>query len=205
MDPIPRDRIAEAVEILVRAFDEDPFFRFLAPGRAERAALVGEVMRANLEVAAELGLARGRVNGAVRGVCLWYPPRAYPPPARATLRARGAAVARTLGRWVREGRARPRALTRALRVDALMKEAHPEAPFYYLEVLGVDPRHHGRGHGGALMRAALAEADRDRRIAVLETSKPANLGFYRRYGFEIVQATHLEGGPPVWTMRRAPA
>jgi len=205
MQPIPPARHPEAVDLLVRAFDEEPYFRFLAPGGAERAALVGEVMRASLEIAASVGLARGLVDGDVRGVCLFYPPGAYPPPARATLAARGAAVARTLRRWARARRVDARVLAQALRMDALLGEAHPPEPYGYLQVLGVDPRWHGRGLGSALMREVAARADRDRRPAILETGKPENVGFYRRFGFEIVRATQLESGPPVWTMRREPA
>lgn len=205
LDPIVAERFDEAVAVLVAAFDEDPFFRYLAPQAAERALLVGEVMRSNLDVARSQGVARGEVTGSVDGVCLWFPPGTYPAPITATLGAR----LRAVGRALRPGRGAPRGLgdviVRALRMSALLDEAHPAEPYGYLQVLGVSPHRQGQGVGGRMMRAALADADREGVVSFLETSKPANLTFYRRFGFEIVRATRLGGSPPVWTMRRAPA
>jgi hypothetical protein len=50
-------------------------------------------------------------------------------------------------------------------------------------------------------------ADRDGVSCHLETADPANVAFYRGFGFDVVDAA-LEvipgGGPTVTTMRRAP-
>lgn len=202
LSPIDKSRFAEAVDLLVAAFDEDPFFRFLAPDDDERGALIRGVMRSNLEIAGVQGVARGAVGGSIDGVCLWFPPATYPPPASATLVARGRAVTQALGQIGRR-RTMAAVIARALRMAALMDEAHPPEPYYYLQVLGVRPDRQGHGVGGAMMRAAVAQADRERRVSILETSKPANVPFYRRFGFEVVRATRLGlGSPPVWTMRR---
>lgn len=205
MQPLDRARHPEATALLVRAFDEDPFFRYLAPEPAAREAMLEAVMRSNVAIAHAAGRAQGIVEGSdVRAVCLGFPPGTYPPPPWRTLGARAASVLNALRR---PGGARllGSVLGRALRMDALMADAHPRDPFHYLLVLAVDPRWQGHGHGGAAMRAVIGEADRRGCPAILETSKPANVGFYRRFGFEIVRATRVDGSPPVWTMRRAPA
>jgi hypothetical protein len=40
--------------------------------------------------------------------------------------------------------------------------------------------------------------------AYLETQKPENLAFYAKHGFTVADEVHLDGSPPVWTMRREP-
>lgn len=69
----------------------------------------------------------------------------------------------------------------------------------------VDPNHHGRGAGHALMDAAVArlreDGFREARLWVLEDNAPARR-FYERYGFVTDGARHLfqvrpPDGPPV--------
>jgi ribosomal protein S18 acetylase RimI-like enzyme len=197
-----------SLDLLVRAFDDDPFFRFLMPDRDRRAALVREVMRSNLDVAIPNGFTRvtdgGANEGDLRGLCVWMPPHAYPPSALSVLSARGAAVARTVARMIATRRTDFPVISHALRIADLMDEAHPPQPYYYLQVLAVDPRWHGRGIGSSILREILAEADRDGALAVLETAKELNVQLYRRHGFEIARTTVLRSGPPMWTMFRTP-
>ena len=62
----------------------------------------------------------------------------------------------------------------------------------------------------ALHRAPLLAAESRlpwryrRRVVPLETSSEANLRFYGRLGFEVVDEVRIEAGPPVWAMLRAP-
>jgi ribosomal protein S18 acetylase RimI-like enzyme len=41
-------------------------------------------------------------------------------------------------------------------------------------------------------------------VVYLETGKEANVGYYERYGFEVVarQAPVFDGGPVMWRLRR---
>ena len=205
MDDLTRGDREAAVALLTEAFDSDPFFRFLAPEDAERERLIGEVMRGNFELALGAGMAFGvRGDGDVEGVCLWFGPGSYPPPAWRAVIARGGSVARTVLRWIgAPSKARPEMVTSALRIETLMDEAHPEAPYWYLQVLGVDPRRQGRGLGSRMLRDALAMADDAGVLSVLETSKPANLRVYERFGFRITRTNRIDGSPPIWTMQRA--
>jgi hypothetical protein len=64
-----------------------------------------------------------------------------------------------------------------------------------------------RSPRGRLVRPINERADRDGVSCHLETADPANVAFYRGFGFDVVDAA-LEvipgGGPTVTTMRRAP-
>ena len=49
----------------------------------------------------------------------------------------------------------------------------------------------------------LEVADREGVDCYLETQKPENLAYYRRFGYEVVEELQpVAGGPPLWTMRR---
>jgi hypothetical protein len=51
----------------------------------------------------------------------------------------------------------------------------------------------------------LAACDRTGVDAWLETATAANVGYYRRFGFEVVREVDLpDGGPQCWLLRRAP-
>ena len=83
------------------------------------------------------------------------------------------------------------------------QKRHPEEPHYYLFTIGTRRSARGRGVGGALMRAVLDKCDAERMPAYLESSNIANLPFYRRHGFEVVDELKLVmGGPTLWLMSR---
>ncbi|MFF9052012.1 GNAT family N-acetyltransferase [Streptomyces erythrochromogenes] len=89
-------------------------------------------------------------------------------------------------------------------VEEAAKHA-PTEPHWYLAVVGADPAARGRGHGAALLRSGLAQADAAGLPVYLESSKPDNLPFYQHFGFSVLGEARLPGGgPALWAMRRAP-
>jgi ribosomal protein S18 acetylase RimI-like enzyme len=86
-----------------------------------------------------------------------------------------------------------------------MGEYHPTEPHWYLPLIGVDPARQGRGYGSALLRHALAVADRDKLPAYLEATSPNNRRLYERYGFESIGEIQHADSPPMWPMLRKPA
>jgi GNAT superfamily N-acetyltransferase len=88
---------------------------------------------------------------------------------------------------------------------ATLDKAHPdEQRHYYLGILGTDPGHQGKGLGSAAMQPVLDRCDREGLGAYLESSKEANIPFYRRHGFEVTGEVHMPDGPPLWPMWRDP-
>lgn len=67
-----------------------------------------------------------------------------------------------------------------------MNRFHPYEPCWYLAILGVDPAQQNRGYGSTLIQKVLNNCDRHDRLAYLESSSPANIPFYRKHGFEVV-------------------
>ncbi|MGL4543643.1 MAG: GNAT family N-acetyltransferase, partial [Polymorphobacter sp.] len=97
------------------------------------------------------------------------------------------------------------ALPRALRLQGLMDAHHARLPHWYLAFLGCDPRHQGRGYGGAAVRARLAQCDAAGLPAALETATESNLPIYTALGFRITDSFKLADGPQFWAMWRDPA
>lgn len=128
----------------------------------------------------------------------------------------GAALWALPGRWRESGRETvgllrltlpgvlPR-LPRVLRGLGQVELRHPAERHLYLAVLGVEPDRQGQGVGSALIRPGLDLCDRERLPAYLETGKEANLAFYGRHGFAVVDRIELPKGPPVWFLWREPS
>lgn len=98
------------------------------------------------------------------------------------------------------------ALPRGLKVQGGIDAHRPGGRFWYLHYVGVRPDHQGKGHGGRIIRAQTAAADREGVPCWLETATPANVALYERLGF----VTQVEwdvpgGGPHFWGMMRPAA
>ncbi|MEA5449580.1 GNAT family N-acetyltransferase [Leptolyngbya sp. CCNP1308] len=85
-----------------------------------------------------------------------------------------------------------------------MGHYHPLQPHWYLSLLAVEPAHQRQGHGSALMQPILAQCDRDQLPAYVESSKPDNIPFYQRHGFELLGTIQAGGSPPLFPMLRPP-
>lgn len=85
-----------------------------------------------------------------------------------------------------------------------MTARHPHDEHWYLMILGTDALFQGRGVGRALMEPVLARADELGVPAYLETQKEANLAYYQRFGFDVVEKFSVDDSPALWRMQRAP-
>lgn len=92
-----------------------------------------------------------------------------------------------------------------LRVQSFLGGKHPTKPHYYLFSIASLPEMRGQGIGSALMTPMTARFDEQQVGAYLENSRSANLPFYRRHGFEVMEQVQLPGdGPTMWLMWREP-
>ncbi len=98
-----------------------------------------------------------------------------------------------------------KAARNAFRIDDLMTRKHPSTPHYYLFAIATRADCRGKGLGGQLMRASLERVDAEGQAAYLENSKQDNIGFYRHFGFEVVEELRAaDGAPPLFLMWRDP-
>lgn len=85
-----------------------------------------------------------------------------------------------------------------------MARYHPDEPCRHLAFIAVDPARQGKGLGAALLEEGLRHCDRDGIPAYLESTNPANLSLYRRYGFEQIGLIEADSAPSLFPMLRPP-
>jgi len=93
-------------------------------------------------------------------------------------------------------------LGKVSRFEREVKSRWPKEPHWYLSILSISPESQGKGHGSALMRPGLERIDAGGAPAYLETQRERNVGFYERFGFELVEKLMIDGELPIWLMYR---
>ncbi len=180
--------------MLARAFLPDPAWRWVIPDEQQRGAVLGWLFLKGLEVSsADLWTTEGELLGVSR----WVPPGRGAPPI-------GALLATSLAIPVRFRGSTRRFFGYGRSIGAFRKRLQPGGS-WYLDGIGVDPGHQGRGVGGALMWPGLEGADRVHAAVFLLTNEPRNLPFYARFGFDVAGEEETPpGGPVTWAMTRRP-
>jgi ribosomal protein S18 acetylase RimI-like enzyme len=174
------------MDVIVLAFSADPFVRWIYPDPSRYLRHSPAYFRGLGGRAFEHGTAYATVE--MEGAALWLPPGVHP-----GIQALESLVQQTVDEPSRS------------ELLAVVNEAggyHPEEDHWYLPLIGVDPAQQGRGFGGALMGHALVPCDRDSIPAYLESTNPANIPLYQRYGFELLGKIQVGSSPTMFPMLR---
>lgn len=182
------EELPRAVAVIVAAFLTDPPARFAWPSPHDYLQAMPLATREFAGSCFEHGTAY--VSSDFSGAALWLPPGVQP---------NGEALERVF-----RDTAEREHLDDLLATFEKMDQSHPRQPHWYLPQIGVDPNAQGRGIGGELMRHALARCDQEQALAYLEASKPENIPFYQRYGFEVIGEIRIGAAPVVTPMLRPP-
>lgn len=176
---------------LAFAFQEDPVFRWIVPDSAHRRQRLPDVFAAFADL--YLPYEETYLAGGGLGAALWAPPGG-PPFSTEQLETLGERLSTVLGDDA----------GRALELDAILAEHHPEQPAFYLQFMGVRPNQQGRGLGSQLLRTVLDVCDADHTPAYLEATSPDNRRLYERHNFGTFARVDLPSGPSLWAMWRDP-
>lgn len=201
IDQVPTTRRAGAADrgelcaVLSAAFLDDPVMAWCYPDAGARRALLPGLFDAFADAFARHDETyAATVDGAIAGVAMWAPSGVaaiHDDDAEAfgarMIELSGAAMAR-MG-----------ALTE------IFEATHPHEAAWYLQFLGVEPAHQGKGIGSRLLRAVLAEADQAGQAAYLEATCLRNRALYERHGFACMGDLVLPDGPTAYAMWRDPA
>ena len=70
-----------------------------------------------------------------------------------------------------------------------------QAPFrhMYLQTIGVDPQHQGKGFADKLIKPMLNRLDEERLPCYLDTLDAKNVGIYEHLGFKLVNESIIPG------------
>ena len=187
------------VAALARAFYDDPLFGYFVPDPVSQCKGLLTFMGASVADAKQFGeIWIARTGGKIACGAVWLPPGAYPRGVRRDLMT----YLRTLPTLVHCGRRLGRAVALLTAVDKVHHEIHE--PHYYLAILGTDPEFQRAGAAGAALAPVLERCDTEGLPAYLETQKEANIAYYARHRFELVQKIEIAGCPPIWTLFRQP-
>lgn len=184
------DRLAVA---LARAFHDDPVTRWVYASERRRPHWSTRFFGWQLRRLMSQDVSWTTEDGA-GGAALWALPDRWREDAGDTVKLLALTLPGVLPR-----------LPRVLRGLGQVELRHPSERHLYLAVLGVEPSRQGQGVGSQLIRPGLDLCDHERLPAYLETGKEANLAFYGRHGFRVVDRLDLPKGPPVWFLWREPA
>ena len=187
---------AEAGMVIAASHADYPGFRHVFPEEKARHRALGPFMVATARDAAAHGHGLIAHSGGIVGVALWMPPGAFPLSGARKLRMTPSLLRMTLivGGDIR----------RFAQLGSALERAHPPEPSWYLQAMGVHPRVQRQGAGSRLMTAGIALADEDHLPCYLQTSEPANVQYYERFGFELIQPAieTYPGGPTYLGMKR---
>lgn len=179
---------------LARAFHDDPVMTYLAPAGPEWERRAARFFLAGARHGLHLGDGNVWTATGFEAAAVWAPPGQWKETPSSILRAMPA----TLSFF------RRRVLV-ALSLLNRMESAHPAAPeHWYLNFLGADPDHQGKGYGAALIGPGLERCDTEGIPAYLVSSKFSNVAFYARHGFEERDPIVIDGGPTLYPMWREP-
>ena len=183
-------RLDPSIEALAAAFVTNPLhISAFGPDRLDRTRFFFRVgLRHMFTGSAFVALDGGEIVGYVHfntsPLCL-PPPEALPAFAAEHLRPLEDAVPRVIewfARWARRD---------------------PKEPHSHLGPIGVVPACQRQGVGRALMNRYVEHLDGEKIEGYLETDKPVNVDFYKKFGFAVVHEEKVIG-VPTWYMRRQP-
>jgi GNAT superfamily N-acetyltransferase len=191
---LTKDQVKPAAEMMARAFQDYPLSAFFHPDPFER-------MRRGVQVYIPLlryGIQSGEVyatSSNLEGVAVWLPHDR---------------VQRTLWRNIRSGNfsvlfrrggnSRPQAFHE---YSTAVRKRRAPVPHLYLQLLGVDPAHQGRGYSSLLLRAMFIKIDKEGLPCFLETQAEKNVGIYEHLGFRVVEEGIVPGSNvKSWAMLR---
>ena len=184
-----QDEQRSVCDVLGRAFFDDPVAAYLFPDAKTRSERYARFAGIAIDAFADSVLVM--TEPEIRTGAIWQAPR----PAALGFARQIRVLAKLVG-LTRSG------LRRAARLGELMSRHHLREPHWYLAVLGTDPDAQRTGLASAVIAPVLERCDRERVPAYLESSKAANIPFYNKHGFEVVDELRIPGGPSLWPMVR---
>jgi ribosomal protein S18 acetylase RimI-like enzyme len=179
---------ASVIDALKLAFAADPAVRWVWPDPQKYLSHFSSFARAFGGKA--FSNKSAHYAGNYSGAALWLPPNVHPDVDQliSLLESTGSDAAKKDGPEIFER----------------MSSYHPNEPHWYLPLLGVDPLHHGKGLGSALLQHALVICDQDNKYAYLESSNLRNIPLYERHGFELLGTIQVNTSPSIFPMLRKP-
>jgi GNAT superfamily N-acetyltransferase len=196
---LEKKHVKAASLMLARAFREDPIEKYAFPelgGEDPRMPYAFELM---IRIGLKYGYAL-TTSPRLEGAAVWARIKTPEYPLWRMLLAGAMLPAMRMGR---EAGRRMQVFSSGLETKhrEIIGDTH-----WYLQLLGVDPEHQGKGYAGRLLRERLTRIDEEGLACYLETELAKNVPLYEHFGFRTVEEYPVPGTPlRMWLMLRKPA
>jgi ribosomal protein S18 acetylase RimI-like enzyme len=190
--------LVRGVEVLVRAFREDPLTHYFFPPCDNWEELVSKYFAFRLR----FGIKYGEVYATspeIEGLAAWFAPGKSDMTTFRLMRVGGMAFSREMGPSILER------MNLISEYTSKMRKQHVLEPHWHLFPIAVNPEFQGKGHASTLMKPMLAKIAEQERPCYLETQKEKNVSLYEHYGFEVIHTDVIPGiDMKHWGMIKAP-
>jgi ribosomal protein S18 acetylase RimI-like enzyme len=173
---------------LAEAFFDDPLFVWQFPDDSARPRILRGMFA---HVAEYVYLPAGVSSVCENGAALWQPPGARLDKQPVDPERVAAFVKAVEGN-----------VERLMSLFAVLDQAHPKEPHWYLPLIGVHPAAQGNGIGSRLLDHTLRDIDAQGAAAYLEATSFRNASLYARHGFEVIGELRAADSPPLFPMWR---
>ncbi len=195
---IQKKDLAKCAEVSTRAFLDDPALKYQMGGKTPSY----RQLKNYFDVIFQTGFAYYGFfapSEKIEGVIGLLPPNTDSVPPMEFLLRGGWKMPLTVCRGLLGRLEKYEAHSLAIRKNANAMDA------WYVMMLAVDPEQQGKGFGAKMLRAFLAEMDKQGTGCYLETHKIVNTEIYQHFGFEIVNIdTVPDGTDTQYAMLRKP-
>lgn len=185
---VTKENFDSLVSLLVLSFATDPVARWMYPSAQKYLDNFPDFVRTFANKAFDFETVYSLDD--YLGVAIWFPPNTQPD---------SDAVVAFIQQTVS-----PQQQEEIFAMFGDMERYHPNEPYWYLAVLGVDPFHQKKGYGAALLNHQLSLCDRNQEIAYLESSTLQQVSFYEKYGFQCIGTIQAGKSPTIFPMVRHP-
>ena len=191
--------VPRAREVLRDAFRHDPVWNRLFEGQNRKEARLSAFFETPIRYCLHYGQVAA-TSEELEGVAAWVPGQHAGMSPWRMIRS-GA-----LGCGMRIGMSVMRKMAPAFTpIERDRRERMRGKAFIYLQIIGVAAQHQGKGFGGRLLRAIIAESEQTGHDLYLETETEGNVRLYERFGFRVIKELILPGlDLPMWEMVREP-
>jgi len=194
---LDKTQVRAAGEVLGRALQDDPVSVYDIPDEEKRHAS----MKYIFQMTSCLGVKYGETHATslnFEGVSVWLP---YINKKYKLIVNIGCLLKAKVYKMGREASKRIKPIEEH---STMVHREFAHGDHWYLQTLGVEPAHQGKGYGSLLMEYMLEKIDTTNPLPVfLETSTEINVKFYKRFGFEVVREEIIPGtGVKQWYLLR---
>ena len=193
---ISRPEAKQAAGALAKAFFEYPLLKYYYPADAKRKKITYYFVASSVFSGTKSGeVYSTSIN--MEGVAVWISSDQYPRSMMDSIRSIPLSISYGL---FRHGIYKMKGVGDY--IDSVKERLAP-ARHMFLQTLGVDPEHQGKGYAGKLLTPMLTRLDEEQMPCYLETLDEKNVGLYQHFGFKLVDETEIPGTPLTnWAMLR---